>query len=143
MFCCGQVHDGSRPPALEDRPDDLVEVLVLRQAGDSAGLLECLHLAEVRRCGQCDDVRAGAARDDSPCGLHAVQPREPVVHHDDVGLVLDAGGHGECPLGDRRDDLDVVAQPEEQLERLAEDLVVLDEDDADRVVGHSAESRSG
>ena len=33
---------------------------------------------------------------------------------------------------DRRDDLDVVAQPEQQLERLAEDLVVLDEDDADR-----------
>jgi len=32
---------------------------------------------------------------------------------------------------DRRDDLDVRAEPEQELERLAEDLVVLDERDSD------------
>ena len=36
------------------------------------------------------------------------------------------------PSATERDDLDVGAQPEQQLERLAEDVVVLDEDDADR-----------
>jgi hypothetical protein len=34
-------------------------------------------------------------------------------------------------VGERRDDLDLRAQAEEQLERLAEDVVVLDERDAD------------
>jgi len=36
------------------------------------------------------------------------------------------------PVLDRGDDLDVRPHPEEQLERLAEDSVVLDEGDADR-----------
>jgi hypothetical protein len=45
--------------------------------------------------------------------------------------VLDAGRHGCSAVGDRRDDLDVVAEREQQLERLAEDVVVLDEEDPD------------
>jgi hypothetical protein len=35
------------------------------------------------------------------------------------------------PVLDRRDDLDLGAQAEQELERLAEDLVVLDQGDAD------------
>jgi hypothetical protein len=46
--------------------------------------------------------------------------------------VLDAGGHGCSAVGDRRHDLDVVAEREQQLERLPEDVVVLDEEDSDR-----------
>jgi hypothetical protein len=41
-----------------------------------------------------------------------------LAERDDVVAVLD-----------RRDDVDVGAKPEQQLERLAEDLVVLDEGD--------------
>ena len=63
---------GSRrlsPAGAENRPDDLVEVLVFRQAGDGAGLFERLHLPKVRRSGERDDVRTGTARDDGPCRL--------------------------------------------------------------------------
>jgi hypothetical protein len=60
--------------------------------------------------------------------------------------VAQRGLDGRLALADRRDDLDVVAQAEEQLERLAEDVVVLDEQDADRVGDarpYSAESSNG
>ncbi len=60
-------------------------------------------------------------------GMRSVRP--------DIEVVI-------VPVSDGGDDLDVGAEPEQELERLAEDLVVLDEHDADRR-GHSAETRSG
>jgi hypothetical protein len=47
--------------------------------------------------------------------------------------LLGCGRGGVRPVRDRGDDGDVGAQPEEELERLAEDVVVLDEDDPDRL----------
>ena len=39
--------------------------------------------------------------------------------------------HDLVAVGERGDDLDLGSQPEQELERLAEDVVVLDESDAD------------
>jgi hypothetical protein len=44
-----------------DRVDDLVELLVLREARDGAGLVERVDLAQVRRGGQADDGDVRAA----------------------------------------------------------------------------------
>jgi len=60
--------------------------------------------------------------------------------------VLERGLDGRLAFTDGGDDLDVRAEGEEQLERLAEDVVVLDEQDADRVGDagpYSAESSNG
>ena len=61
-----------------------------------------------------------------------VELGQPVVHEHNVGPVLAARGHGLRPVADRRDDLDVGAHSQQQLERLPEDLVVLDQEDPDR-----------
>jgi hypothetical protein len=56
-----------------------------------------------------------------------------------VGVVLLAGRNRFLAVGDGRHDLQVRAQAEQELQRLAEDLVVLDDDDPDRaVVAHGA-----
>ena len=114
-----------------DRRDDLVEGLVLRQARNRAGSEERIDLAQVRRRRQAHDgdVRAGLAQ--RLGRLDAVERRQPVVHHDDVGSVLAAELDDLRAVLDRGDDLDVRAQPEQQLERFPEHLVVLDEGDAD------------
>ena len=89
---------------------------------------------------------SGAGLEHRPRRLHAVEPGEPVVHQHDVRAQL--ARHAAAPPSPSETDattFDVRAQPEEQLERFAEDVVVLDEDDADRLASsaHSADSRSG
>ena len=66
------------------------------------------------------------------CHLDAVEAGQPVVHDDDVGIVIPAELDDVVAVLDRGDDLDVRPHPEEHLESLAEDSVVLDEGDADR-----------
>ena len=75
------------------------------------------------------DLRARLAK--RPRRLDAVERGQPVVHHDDVGIELTAQLDDLRAVLDGGDDVDVGAEPEQQLERLAEDLVVLDEGDAD------------
>ena len=78
---------------------------------------------------------AGARFTHGPRRLHAVEPGQPVVHQHDVRLVLAHDRRCRRAVGDRGNDLHVGLQSEQQLERLAEALVVLDDDEADRL-GH-------
>ena len=100
-----------------------------------------VDLAEVRGRRQTHDGDVRTGLQHGPCRLHPVEPRQPVVRQYDVRLVRahDLGGRG--AVTDRGDDLDVGLQPEQQLEGLAEHLVVFHEDEADRL-GHRAEGYS-
>ena len=84
-------------------------------------------------------VRVGLEHE--PRRLGTVQARHAVVHQDDVRPQLAHDGRRLVAGGDARDHLDLVAQPEEQLECLAEGVVVLHDEHPDR--DHSAASRSG
>ena len=78
--------------------------------------------------------------------FHAVHGRHPVVHEHHVRVVLERGGYRGGAVPDRGDDLDVAAHPEQELESIAEDVVVLDEHDPHRPhppEPYSAPSRSG
>ena len=89
---------------------------------------------------EADDRRA-AGRADGPGRRGAVQAGEAVVHQHDGRREL-GGRPGR--VGAARDgphDLESRLESEEELERGAVDLVVLDEEDSDRA--HSAERRSG
>ena len=62
--------------------------------------------------------------------------RKPVVDEEHLGLVQLAELDGVFAGRRGRDDVDVPALAEQQLERLAEDVVVLDQDDPDRHPGY-------
>ena len=99
----------SSPAARADRVDDLVELLVLRDARDRAGLESAStsrRFADAVRQ-TTRDVRARPrARPRVACD--AVQPGQAVVHQHDVGLVLAHDvGRRRRPSATRRDDLDV------------------------------------
>ena len=75
------------------------------------------------------------------CGrLHAVHAGQAVVHQHDVRLEALDRGNDLAAVADRRDDLEVRTHAEQQLECLAEDLVVLDEEDPDRPPHGGADS---
>ena len=111
----------------------------------------------LRRGGQADDRDAGPLGAYPRRRLDAVEAGHAVVHEHDVRLALPYRGQRVVAVTDRSDHLDVGTQAQEQLERVAEHLVVLDEDDAHRaahrltlvgrhdlhrVILHSAASRS-
>jgi hypothetical protein len=112
--------------------DDLVQLAILRQAFDRPCLVERLGLAGVRGCRQADDHRAGTGVADRPGGLDAVERGESVVEEHDVGPKAAAELDRRNSIRGGPDDLDVGAEPEQQLKRLAEDVVVLDQDNPDR-----------
>ena len=68
----------------------------------------------------------------------AVDVRQAVVEDDDVGRMLPERTQGGGAVGDRLDDLEPRSRGEQEHEGVAVDLVVLDEQDADRLrgVGH-------
>ena len=115
-----------------DRRDDLVELAVLAQAVDGAGIGQRLPLAQVRRCRQTDHRRARVCREHGRGGLDAVHPRQPVVHQHDIGAKLARERDRFAAVLRGADDLDVGPKPEHELQTLAEDSVVLDQDDANR-----------
>ena len=130
----------------------IVELLVLAQAVDGARRQERVELARAGRRGQADDGDLGVLVDERQRRLDAVHPRKPEVHHDDVGPVLPVGGDSGVALRDGAGDLDPVLQLQQEDQRLAEDVVVLDEEDADgldavvhggNLTGYSAERSSG
>ena len=107
-----------------------------------------LALARVGRRGEADHGGAGRGGEHGARRLDAVEPGQPVVHE---ARRRDAAARrspaARVAVGDRADDLDVVAQPEHELERVAIDVVVLDHHDADRrghgrTLAYSAASRS-
>jgi hypothetical protein len=114
-----------------DRRHDLVEIAILREARSGTGSLERFKLAGVRRRGQADNRHFGTGFVQFRRHLDAVGARKAVVHEHDVGLVAAAEGDGVTPVVHRGHDLNVRAEVEQQLERLAEDVVVLHEGDAD------------
>src|ERR1043166_8428988 len=76
VFCAVSVTSG-RGRAV-NRVDDLLELLVLRQARDRGGLLQRLHLVAVRRGGECDDRDLRARALQLARGLDAVEAGQPV-----------------------------------------------------------------
>ena len=101
-----------------DRGDDLVELLVLRQRATapaaSSASRSSLASDAVRQTTACPGQPPARRR-----RLGAVQAGQPVVHQTTSG----ASSRSRRRLAARRrpaDDLDVGAQPEQQLERLAE-----------------------
>ena len=134
VFSRGQVHRlPVASPARADRGDDLVERLVLAEAVDGARRHQCVELSRARRGGQADD---GDLREHRVSATVASTPsmpgsRKSMTH--DVGPELAAGVDGGVALRDGADDLDPLLQLEQQVERLPEDVVVLDEQDADRL----------
>jgi len=110
------------------------------------GPIRRLALGSVRGRGQRDDRDARCGREYLRRRLDAVESGQAVVHQHDVRPVLDRRGDGGPSVPDRRDDLDVGPHPEQELERIAKDVVVLDEHDPDWPhlrQGYSAPSRRG
>ena len=62
-----------------------------------------------------------------------------LTEHEDVGIGTLAQADRVPAVGGRGHHLEIWLQPEQELERLAEVLVVLDQRDADRIV-HAADS---
>ena len=65
-------------------------------------------------------------------GADAVQPRHHQVHQDDVGRSALGLAHGRLAVGRLAHDLDAVLELEERAQPLADDGVVVDDQDADR-----------
>ena len=93
---------------------------------------------------------SGQAARRRPRRLDAVERRQPEVHHDDVRIELETEVGDLRPVPHGADHVDVRAQPEQKLERLSEDVVVLDEGYTNRRGGHartlgsySADTKSG
>jgi hypothetical protein len=83
-------------------------------------------------------------------GLDPVQSGEAVVDEDDVRVDARANVQRRLAVRNRRDDAHVRSHVEEELQSRAKDVVVLDEDDVDRLfaghspsIGHSTAKRSG
>ena len=117
---------------------------------DRAGFEERVDLAQVGRGREADHATSGQAARSILVASTPSSAGQPEVHHDDVRVEL------ETEIGDlravphRADHVDVRAQPEQELERLPEHVVVLDQGYADGSNGHartlgsySADTNSG
>ena len=153
--CCGQLRElvGVRagrdaPDALEDllgdrrveqrlappdrlqRGDEVPRADLLEQVAAGAGDDRREHGLLVGIAGQHHDAGVGQLRADLAAGLDARAVRQPDVHDDDVGL--EPAGRLDR-LGDRArlgDDLEPVAAVEQGDQALADDLVVVDHQQA-------------
>ncbi len=101
-----------------------------------------LDLALIRRRGESDHRDLGTGFEEQPGGLDAVHPRQPVVHQQDIGGMLAAERGRVVAVGGGGNDLETGLEAEQHLQRLAEDVVVLDDRHADGSA-HSADSKSG
>ena len=102
------------------------------QTGGRSGLLErSISLGSSADAVRPTTAASGAAATNCARGLDAVEGGHAVVHEHDVGPELLAAVRPR-PSPTDGDDLDVVPHPEQELERVAENLVVLDEHDPDR-----------
>ena len=123
-----------------------------RQSTTPAARRASSSRARGRGQAQNGDVRALAPERDRR--LDAVHSGEAEVHHGHVGIELLGGGDRAGAFGHRSNDVDSRLQLEQEDERLAEHVVVLDQEDANiwvSVTGsinpddtaYSAESKSG
>ena len=64
--------------------------------------------------------------------------RHPQVHQHDVGVVLGGERDRLLAVGGGADELDPVEQPEQRAEALADDALVVGEQDADHAGSHSS-----
>ena len=116
---------------------DLVGARVLGQVAAGAGAQRAEHARVVGVGGQRD--RAGAAGAQAPDRLDAVHPRHPQVHQHDVRVVLRGQRERLLAVGRGGHQLDAVEQPEQRAEALADDALVVGEQDADHCAGsHSS-----
>jgi hypothetical protein len=120
------------PGGAVQRVDDRVEALVLRQRGHDARSAQrfLFPLAHLPR--EADDRDAGTFAEDRPCDLGRIKTRQAVIENDDIGPHLDAGRRRPSAVLNRPDDRDVWTQAEEQLEGVAELVVVFDEEKLER-----------
>ena len=130
----GQVHPATfASPARRIAPTITSSSWSLRRQSIAPAAQQRVELTGARRCGQADDGHLRILAHERQRRLDAVHPRQPEVHHDDVRAKLAVGADGGVPLGDRADDLDPVLELEQEDQRLPEDVVVLDEQDTDRL----------
>jgi hypothetical protein len=83
-------------------------------------------------------ARGRAARGEPADRLDAVAARHPQVHQHDVGVVLGGERDRLLAVGGGADELDPVEQPEQRAEALADDALVVGEQDADHAGSHSS-----
>ncbi len=137
-FCCGGAEDGRDEPLLDrrvevgvsvgdgaDRAFDLFCARVLGEIAVRAGLQRREERVVVGVGGEHEHVRFGQGRANRPCRLGAVQLGHAEVHEDDVGAQLAGELDGFDAVGGRADDLDVVGEPDEHGESLADGALVV------------------
>jgi hypothetical protein len=115
--------------------DDPLERLILADASHRSGIEQRLDLSLAGGRRERDDRDLGPVLPHEPRDLDAVEARQPVVDEQDVrpqlGSALDDVFPGRVGAGD----LDVTLQREEHLQRVSEDVVVLDEQNPEHLLG--------
>jgi hypothetical protein len=81
-----------------------------------------------------DDADVGSGGGEAACGFDAGHAGHRYVHQRDVGLKLKHGAHARGSVAREAADFDVLDRGEEVLHPLAEDGVVVDDEDADHWV---------
>jgi hypothetical protein len=116
-----------------DRAGDLVDRDLLEQVARRAGLDRLVEVGLLVGDRQHHDLRARHDVLDRGAGLDPGAARHPHVHQDDVGEQGRGLGHRFGAVGRLADHLDVRLLAEDHLETTAEERVVVDDEDADRL----------
>jgi hypothetical protein len=112
---------------LIERSGELVEIDWFCQERECAGIAD--NSAGGRPAGNEDDARGRIFGDDVATGGGAVEFRHPIIHQDDVGMMLVVGLDGFHARADDGDNL-VVAMPDEVRQRGADGPLVIGNQDA-------------
>jgi hypothetical protein len=128
------------PRGVSHGADDLVQLPVLGQAGNRARLIEGVDLLALRGGREDDNGRRWAGLADRYGRLHPVELGQAIVEKDDIGPEPRAHVERAPPVRNGGDDPQIGHGPEQELERLAKDVVVLNEDDGDGLACHVAQN---
>ena len=152
-FCRGGVEDGRDEALLDgrvevgvsvgdgaDRAFDLFGARVFGEVAVRAGLQGGEERVVVGVGGEHEHVRVGQRGADRACRLGAVHLGHAQVHEHDVGAQLAGEVDGFDAVRGGADDLDVVGEPDEHRESLADGALVVGDDDADHA-GTSSSTR--
>ncbi len=112
-----------------ERPCDGVAVGVLRQVAEGAGRESTCDGLVVGIRGEHDDLRSRMSVADGGRGGDAVETRHPQIHEDDVRVGGRRQLDGFLPVGGRSHDLDPGHEPEQGDEAVADDGLVVGDDD--------------
>ena len=153
MVPCGGAEDGRDEALLDgrvevgvsvgdgaDRAFDLFCACVFGEVAVRAGLQGWKERVVVGVGGEHEDMRFWQGRANRACRLGAFHLGHAEVHEDDVGAQLAGEGDGFDAVRGRAHDLDVVGEPDEHCESLADGPLVVGDEDADHA-GTSSSTR--